>query len=352
MIFMPKVSLIVPIYKVEAYLAKCLDSIVNQTLKDLQIILVDDGSPDNCGVICDEYAIRDNRITVVHKQNQGLSAARNDGISLVNSEYFAFVDSDDWCEPDMCEKMYACAKENDLDILMVDHFCELGNRTVVQKFLPESFVTEDKKRLDRMTEVVICNHFPDENYPCSTSFPWARLYHSRLLAYDDVRFIPTLRAHEDSLFNLYAYAHAKKVGYMPIPFYHYRYVASSIVHKYNPDRVAIDTDIANQLYTFQQKYRPDPSFNQSRMSNIIWLFFRCNDRYFFNKNNPQTFQQKLGTVKQVLNDEPYHSAFQHINPVYLTTKLRCVLPFARKNHPLILWMFYLVNRWITRHKRG
>lgn len=349
---MSKVSLIVPVYKVEPYLPKCLDSIVNQTLEDIQIILVDDGSPDNCGAICDEYAARNSRITVVHKQNQGLSAARNDGIAFVNGEYFTFVDSDDWCELDMCENMYAFAHENDLDILMADYFNERGNKTVVQKFTKKGFITRDKKRVDRMTEAVLCNNFPDEHFFYFSGFPWNRLYHSRLLAYDDVRFIPALRAHEDALFNLYAYAHAKKVGYMTVPFYHYRYVASSIVHKYNPDRVAVDTGIANEIYAFQQKYRPDLSFDQARMSNIIWLFFRCNDRCFFNDSNSQTFWQKLGTVRQVLNEEPYHSAFHLVDPAYLTAKQRLVLPFARGNYPLILWMFYVVNRWITRSKKG
>ena len=98
------VSIIVPVYKVEKYLRQCLDSLVSQTYSNIEIILVDDGSPDNCGIICDEYAEKDSRIIVIHKKNEGLSAARNNGIDIAKGEYLMFVDSDDWVEPTYCER--------------------------------------------------------------------------------------------------------------------------------------------------------------------------------------------------------------------------------------------------------
>ena len=103
------VSVIVPIYNVEAYLERCVDSIINQTYKNLEIILVDDGSPDRCGEICDNYATKDSRIVVIHKENGGLSDARNAGIEKAQGEYLSFIDSDDWIEPNMIEVLYnAC----------------------------------------------------------------------------------------------------------------------------------------------------------------------------------------------------------------------------------------------------
>lgn len=103
---MAKVSIIVPIYKVEKYLKKCVDSLLNQTLKDIEIILVDDGSPDTCGKICDEYAKKDKRIKVIHKENEGLSMSRNIGIVHAESEYIGFIDSDDYVAEDMYELLY------------------------------------------------------------------------------------------------------------------------------------------------------------------------------------------------------------------------------------------------------
>ena len=117
---MCKVSVIVPVYKVEKYLNKCVDSIINQTLEDIEIILVDDGSPDNCGKICDDYAQKDNRIVVIHKTNGGLSDARNAGLEVARGEYIGFVDSDDYIAPEMISLLYGVCKKNSTDIAGCD----------------------------------------------------------------------------------------------------------------------------------------------------------------------------------------------------------------------------------------
>lgn len=114
----PLISVIVPIYGVENYLQQCVDSIINQTYTNLEIILVDDGSPDNCGKICDEYATKDKRITVIHKQNGGLSDARNAGLSRMTGEYLLFIDSDDWMEYNGIEILYELACEHNADLVI------------------------------------------------------------------------------------------------------------------------------------------------------------------------------------------------------------------------------------------
>ena len=134
---MTKISVIVPIYKVEKYLARCVDSIINQTYKNLEIILVDDGSPDGCGAMCDEYAKKDERIKVIHKENGGLSSARNAGLDIATGDYIAFVDSDDRLSSDAYEKPVCddltlsciCAYRNALEfsvlIELKDRICNL-----------------------------------------------------------------------------------------------------------------------------------------------------------------------------------------------------------------------------------
>ncbi len=115
------ITVVVPVYKVEKYIDRCVTSIINQTYKNLQIILVDDGSPDNCGKICDEYAKKDNRIEVIHKENGGLSDARNAGINIAKGKYIAFVDSDDYVANDYIEYMYKILKKENAKISI----CEL-----------------------------------------------------------------------------------------------------------------------------------------------------------------------------------------------------------------------------------
>lgn len=119
-----KISVIVPVYRVEPYLRQCLDSIINQTYQNLEIILVDDGSPDNCGAICDEYAAKDGRIKVIHKANGGVSSARNAGLSLSAGDWIGFVDPDDRIEPDMYEYLMRNAQRCQADIAvcgMIEH---------------------------------------------------------------------------------------------------------------------------------------------------------------------------------------------------------------------------------------
>ncbi len=128
----PKVSVIVPVYKAEKYIHRCLGSLVNQTLHDIEIILVDDGSPDNSRKICDDYAAKDNRIKVIHKENGGVSSARNAGIKAATGEYSIHCDPDDWVELTAYEKLYNKAKETDADMVVCDYYAVTnGNVCVV-----------------------------------------------------------------------------------------------------------------------------------------------------------------------------------------------------------------------------
>lgn len=120
----PLISVIIPVYKVEKYLHKCVDSVINQTYSKLEIILVDDGSPDNCGMICDEYSQKDSRIRVIHKENGGLSDARNAGLDIALGDYIGFVDSDDYIAPNMYEMMLQNAKKNKADISLCGYYNE------------------------------------------------------------------------------------------------------------------------------------------------------------------------------------------------------------------------------------
>ena len=119
---MPKVSIVVPIYNVERYLRKCLDSIRNQTLKDIEIICVDDGSTDSSGIILDEYARQDSRFCIVHKKNEGYGKAMNVGIGLATAPYVGVVESDDWIEPDMYENMLTLMEMQKVDALKTDFY--------------------------------------------------------------------------------------------------------------------------------------------------------------------------------------------------------------------------------------
>lgn len=141
---MPELSIIVPVYKVEKYLPKCIDSILAQTFRDFELILIDDGSPDNCGAICDEYAAWDSRIKVIHQVNAGVSAARNAGLDIASGTYLGFVDSDDWIEPEMYETMIATAIEKQVDVVAcgIKHFSERGELLFEELLSEQAYTSE------------------------------------------------------------------------------------------------------------------------------------------------------------------------------------------------------------------
>ena len=150
------ISVIVPVYNVEKYLSRCLDSIINQTYKNLEIILIDDGSPDNSGKICDEYAKQDSRIKVIHKENGGVSSARNVGLENATGDYITFVDSDDWIEVDMYECMLAQNQDVNYDIIKCSHIFEYVNKKTNSDFIyKNSILIEKEQEKEEFIELVL-----------------------------------------------------------------------------------------------------------------------------------------------------------------------------------------------------
>lgn len=243
-----KVSVIVPIYKVEPYLKRAVDSILHQTYHNLEIILVDDGSPDQCGRICDDYAKEDNRITVIHKENGGLSDARNAGLDAAHGEYIVFVDSDDFIAEDYVETLMQCLKEYDADVAM----CSYAVTASVE--LDESIFTASR---DETVEVCdrreLLNNLYDANHKDATYFivSWNKIYKASL--WQDVRF-PKGRIHEDEATTYKIYDRAQKGVYLHRPLYGYFTAPSSITRdRFNIKRLQWMDALDDRIAYFEDK---------------------------------------------------------------------------------------------------
>lgn len=202
-----KVTIIVPIYNVEKYLDKCVESIVNQTYKNLEIILVDDGSPDQSPAKCDEWEKKDSRIKVIHKKNGGLSSARNAGLDIFSGDFIFFVDSDDWLEFDAVDSMLTFSIDNDADIVAGTFYFEKAAGT-------NEILKSDRKIYEN--EEIVLNLLLDNIRPevCS------KLYRSDLIK--SYRFNENIKYAEDLPFNFYLMLNAKKLVSTGVPCYHYR----------------------------------------------------------------------------------------------------------------------------------
>lgn len=220
-----KVSVIIPVYNVEKYLPRCIKSVLDQTYQDLEIIFVDDGTKDNSGVMCDEFATKDNRIRVIHKENGGLSSARNAGIEIATGDAIFFLDSDDYISKECIEKMVSLMKENNADISIVQmkYISEDVNNECAD-IKSENIVVMNSER-------AIEESLYQKLYTCCAP---AKLY--KKVAIGDIRF-PLGRISEDLATCHLFLNNAEKIVYSNYYGYYYRQHESSIMHVFNPKRL-------------------------------------------------------------------------------------------------------------------
>lgn len=214
------ISVIVPVYNVEKYLNKCVDSIINQTYKNLEIILVDDGSPDNCGKICDDYAKKDSRIRVFHKENSGVSSARNLGINNSTGNWIAFIDSDDWIEEKYFEIMLDKAKKENADIVICGY-----NKIWKNKIEPINTSMGDK--VYNSKEYLINCLYPQ------TGFGFCHMKIIKKDCIGQALFDEKIAVGEDALFNIEISKNIEKVVFLSKPLYNYRNNENSLVKRFD-----------------------------------------------------------------------------------------------------------------------
>ncbi|MBO4467851.1 MAG: glycosyltransferase family 2 protein [Clostridia bacterium] len=222
---MPKVSLIIPIYNVEKYLPQCIESVQNQTLKDIEIILVDDGSPDSCGKIADEYAKKDDRIKVIHQENKWLGGARNSGLKIAKGEYISCIDADDYIAPSFCEKLNAFSIKENLDIVSFPFFI-VNNAGKVLETTTKEAAFADKSGFygDEVQKIVFPKLLKSYDLNFNVCFFSRKIIDKGFLFDEDIRYA------EDYEAALRVYKLADSVGYLNEPLYYYRQNDESIMH--------------------------------------------------------------------------------------------------------------------------
>ena len=236
----PLVSVIIPVYNVERYLAQCLDSVINQTYPNLEIICVNDGSRDGSPDILRRYADEDARIQVIDKANGGVSRARNDALDCARGEYIMFVDSDDWVEPDACENAVNAMREYDADIVMWSYVSETENRSSRKVIFPETTVFEKEEvraKLHRRFVGAMGEELSHPELVDSLCPVWGKLYRRSLIQKSGARFVDLaeIGSYEDGFFNLEVFGKADRVVYLAAYLYHYRRDgSSSVTSGYNP----------------------------------------------------------------------------------------------------------------------
>lgn len=202
----PAISVIVPVYNAEKTIRKCVDSLLAQTFQDFEILLIDDGSPDQCGAICDEYAKQDNRVRVIHQENQGVSAARQCGIDLAQGEYTIHADPDDWVEPEMLKELYQKAREDDADMVICDFY--------INTYKGQNYLSQKPSSLQH--DVVLKELFKHLHGSCCNKLIKLSCYKKW-----NIQFPLSLSRCEDQYVIASLLLRDIKVSYLPAAFYHY-----------------------------------------------------------------------------------------------------------------------------------
>lgn len=283
----PLISIIVAVYKAEGYLEKCINSLLKQTFKDFEILLIDDGSPDNSGIICDEYAKKDNRIQVYHKENGGVSSARQLGLNKAKGKYIIHADPDDWIEDDMLEELYSKAENENADMTICDYYVDFknSNKTTYVNQKPNSLehiqVLED---LFNNLHGSGCNKLIKKD--CFDKF---------IISYpQEIKFC------EDLYVNAALLKNNIKVAYLPKAFYHYvQYInTNSLTSSYSINTLLHDKALVNTFDNLMQDHSVFISCHNKIVNIILKRAF--NSRMFTSKEFKANFSEY---AKEILNNK-------------------------------------------------
>ncbi|MEH7225926.1 glycosyltransferase [Bacillus sp. JJ1566] len=266
----PKISIIVPVYKVEAYLRKCIDSILSQSFTDFELILVNDGSPDNCGYICDEYSAKDSRIKVIHKVNGGLSDARNAGIEVAIGEYIGFVDSDDYINEKMYELLYVNAIEHSSEVVICDVKEVNEEEELGSSYFEDTFNVENFTNIEALEQIY-------ERKVGLFTFATNKLYKRYL--FEELRFNKGKIYEDEFILHKILYL-SKRVTFIPCELYYYLQRSNSILNSpYSMkkfDKVSALKERVDFFYDINQTYLQNKAL-KSYIDFFIWNYFVAKD---------------------------------------------------------------------------
>ena len=225
MVISPLVSIIVPVYNAQEYLANCLDSLIGQTYRNIEILCVNDGSTDNSFALLQDYARRDSRIHLIKQKNAGVSRARNVALQEASGDYILFVDADDWLDAQTCETVVNCAAGERADIVLWSYCSETNSRSTRKEIFPQKRVftdTEVKTQLHRRFVGVLNEELAHPELADALCPVWGKLYRRELLEGIEFVDLNEIGTYEDGFFNLEVFGRANRVVYLPEYFYHYR----------------------------------------------------------------------------------------------------------------------------------
>lgn len=343
-------SIIIPVYKTpEKYLRACFESLMSQKSFDFDVIVIDDGSPDKCGKICDEYATKDERFKVVHQTNSGVSAARNKGLDLVDTKWVTFIDPDDWIEINYIETIYNFTKNGDgIDIFLFDYIQEFTDKSVLKELFKDSQILDEESV--QSIKLAPFNHLFINGNPIEyeTNVIWNKIYRTKLIKENELRFDIKARKGQDVIFNAEALLQTDNFYYIHKALYHYRYLQESVTNRYNP-KAQYYNEVAFENYErIIGEYNLPIEYKEAYYARVVTRVFSTMRLYYFHKENKEHWKDICCQLNNTLESNPYKEALNKVSYSKLTKSQKIFVYFLKHRQYELLWL--LVNGRLVAQK--
>lgn len=315
-----KVSVVVPIYKVpEKYLRKCIESLISQSMKEIEILLVDDGSPDDCGKICDEYAANDERIVVIHQKNKGLSGARNSGYEKATGEYLMFLDGDDFIDPQTCSIAYETAKEQNVQIVFWDIITEYENSQKENKTMTGAAKYFDREDCTQLQARVL-------DFKGKIAQVFAKLIKKDLLDEHNITHVEHLKQGAEGLvFNIALFEYAQSAYYLDKYLNHYIYNEQSISHSPSEENYYFVLRCFEYIEDFIKSSKNCVQLEHNLYNRLLYVVVTTGITGYFNPDNKAPYKEKVSGYKKFLKEPLINKAINNADYTGISMQRRVIL---------------------------
>lgn len=355
----PTISIIIPVYNMELYIGRCLDSLLSQSFEDLEIIVVNDGSNDSSGNLIDHYAEIDHRVVPVHKKNGGVSSARNEGLRKAKGAYIGFVDPDDWVDSTMYEVLHHTAVHENADIVMCTYLREFGTHTSEKKFpAPDRVVyrhDEVQSKMLRRLIGPIAEELAMPDYLDAWGTVWSKLYRASLIKENGLQFVDLdlIGSNEDTLFNIHAFHKADSFVFLNRPFYHYwRSNSASITSTYNPLLESKFENLYDTMHAFIEDNQLSVEY-LSALKNRICLNTLGLGLNLISKGNSVSTLHKIAALKALVTRDRATPSFDQFEVHHCPVIWKVFFICAKYKFATGLYLMLRAINWVRfRNTRG
>lgn len=320
-----KISIIVPCYKVADFLPQCVESLIAQTYKNVEIILVDDGSPDDTGNLCDEYAKKDARVKVIHKPNGGLAAARNTGQDAATGFAMMFVDGDDWVEPTCCERAYRAMVHNDVELVLFDQYVNYPNSQIVQHSFDDGkgARTFDNDQCKQLQARVL-------NFNGKIAMAFMKLIRMDYLRKYNIRHVDELKqGAEGFVFNIQLFEHLTKAYYLNEPLLHYRYNPCSISRTANINNNMLILRCMEWIGEYIKQNDNYANLHFGLMNRMLYVICTTAITGYFNPYYSKSHSEKVKEFKLFIREPIVREALNHAITIGIGIQRKLILIIIR-----------------------